>query len=566
MQQFWKEGIERAKGTETIISVGMRGDGDEPMTQGTAIALLERIVKDQRRIIEESTGKPAGAVPQLWALYKEVQDYYDKGMRVPDDITLLLCDDNWGNIRRLPRPGAAPRKGGYGIYYHFDYVGGPRNYKWINTNNLARVWEQMHLAWEHGVKKIWIVNVGDIKPMELPISFFIDYSWDPDRWDEKNITNYYTAWAEEQFGKGPSAQIGELLQRYSQLAARRKPELLAPETFHLQHYGEGMRVMKEWNDLFLAARDFQTQIPEAAVEAYFQLVLHPITAYSNLVQLYHSVAMNRWLAAEGLHWTVNIFGDDARARYATDSLLTIDYHTRNGGKWNHMMAQTHIGYTYWQQPTANRMPGLVQVNEDSLRQILESARKAGKGQALSEAASAQAARLNRSPDSTSFAIEAANYTRFKSTPGLRWARIPGIGRTGDGMTTLPSTESRALNGRSPYLEYRFDTTGVDSINLHLHFSPTLNIYGNEGLRFALSVDGSTPQVFYLNKNDNQLRTWESWVANNIIIQSSRYRLNRTGTHTIRYWMIDGGVVLQKLVLDFGDLKPSYLGPPERSMR
>ncbi|MBD0368525.1 MAG: glycosyl hydrolase 115 family protein, partial [Flavisolibacter sp.] len=148
LQQFWKEGMQRAT-NEKIVSIGMRGDGDEPMTQGTAIALLERIVADQRKIIEAVTGKPAAATPQLWALYKEVQDYYDKGMRVPDDVTLLLCDDNWGNIRKLPKLTDQPRTGGYGIYYHFDYVGGPRNYKWINTNNIARVWEQMHLAYEH---------------------------------------------------------------------------------------------------------------------------------------------------------------------------------------------------------------------------------------------------------------------------------------------------------------------------------------------------------------------------------------------------------------------------------
>ncbi len=171
LRSFWQKGIENMGRHESIVTVGMRGDGDMPMTQGTATALLERIVKDQRQIIEKVTGKPAAQTPQLWALYKEVQDYYDQGMRVPDDVTLLLCDDNWGNIRRLPRPGDKPRSGGYGIYYHFDYVGGPRNYKWLNTNNIARVWEQMHLAYEHRVNKVWIVNVGDLKPMEFPISF-----------------------------------------------------------------------------------------------------------------------------------------------------------------------------------------------------------------------------------------------------------------------------------------------------------------------------------------------------------------------------------------------------------
>ena len=152
LDSFWKKGIENMDHHESIVTIGMRGDGDEPMTQGTAINLLESIVADQRKIIEDVTGKPASETPQDWALYKEVQDYYDKGMRVPDDVTLLLCDDNWGNIRKLPKLNDKPRSGSYGIYYHFDYVGDPRNYKWINTNNIARVWEQMHLAYEYGVK------------------------------------------------------------------------------------------------------------------------------------------------------------------------------------------------------------------------------------------------------------------------------------------------------------------------------------------------------------------------------------------------------------------------------
>ena len=154
LESFWKKGISNMGNHESIVTIGMRGDGDEPMTEGTAINLLENIVASQRKIIEEVTQKPASETPQLWALYKEVQAYYDQGMRVPDDVTLLLCDDNWGNIRKLPSLSEKPRKGGYGIYYHFDYVGDPRNYKWLNTNNLTRVWEQMNLAWEYNARQI----------------------------------------------------------------------------------------------------------------------------------------------------------------------------------------------------------------------------------------------------------------------------------------------------------------------------------------------------------------------------------------------------------------------------
>ncbi|HET9823731.1 MAG TPA: glycosyl hydrolase 115 family protein, partial [Chitinophagaceae bacterium] len=249
LKDFWRKGIEHMGTHESIVTIGMRGDGDMPMTQGSNIALLEKIVSNQRKIIEEITGKPASQTPQLWALYKEVQDYYDKGMRVPDDVTLLLCDDNWGNIRKLPKLIDKPRTGGYGIYYHFDYVGGPRNYKWINTNNIARVWEQMHLAYEYGVRNIWIVNVGDLKPMEFPISFFLDYAWNVNKWSGDNLRDYYKQWAAKQFPPKYSEQIGQILRKYSQYASRRKPELLDPNTYSLFDYNEFYTVVDNWKGL-----------------------------------------------------------------------------------------------------------------------------------------------------------------------------------------------------------------------------------------------------------------------------------------------------------------------------
>ena len=238
LRQFWKEGIERMDKHESIVSMGMRGDGDMAMTAETNIALLERIVADQRKIIENVTGKPASETPQLWALYKEVQDYYDQGMRVPDDVTLLLCDDNWGNIRKLPKPDEPKRAGGYGIYYHFDYVGGPRNYKWLNTSPIQRTWEQMNLAYRHGVDRIWVVNVGDLKPMEFPIGFFLDFAWNPDQWPADKLFEYTRQWAETQFGSKYSTEIATLLNDYTRFNGRRKPELLEPSTYSLTNYRE----------------------------------------------------------------------------------------------------------------------------------------------------------------------------------------------------------------------------------------------------------------------------------------------------------------------------------------
>src|ERR1700687_3631652 len=226
LQKFWTEGIERNKNYESITTLGMRGDGDLPMTEGANIALLEKIVADQRKIIASHVNPGLSAVPQDWALYKEVQEYYEKGMRVPDDVTLLWCDDNWGNIRRLPTADERKRTGGAGIYYHFDYVGDPRSYKWLNTIPITKVWEQMPLSFEYGADRIWIVNVGDLKPMEFPIEFFLTLARDPHRWPKEKIADFTRLWAVREFGTEYGPAVAEIISKYTKLNGRRKPELL----------------------------------------------------------------------------------------------------------------------------------------------------------------------------------------------------------------------------------------------------------------------------------------------------------------------------------------------------
>lgn len=361
LRDFWRKGIERRGEHEAIITIGMRGDGDEAMTEDTAIDLLERIVADQRAIIADVTGDHPSKTPQLWALYKEVQDYYDQGMDVPDDVTLLFADDNWGNIRRLPQAGAE-RPGGYGVYYHFDYVGGPRNYKWLNTTQIERVWEQMNLAWEYGAKEIWIVNVGDLKPMEFPMEFFLDYAWNPDAWPLEKLPDYPRIWAEEQFGEEFAAEIANMLSAYTKYNARRKPELLGPDTYSLVNFGESERIQKEFKALKDKADEIRKKLPSHYDDAYMQLVWHPIHASANLNELYAAVAKNRLCVAQE-RACANKWADEAMALFNRDIELTRVYHEDiAGGKWDHFMDQTHIGYTYWQQPDQNTMPPVSRVS------------------------------------------------------------------------------------------------------------------------------------------------------------------------------------------------------------
>ena len=361
LNDFWRLGVRRNRNFEELTTVGMRGDGDMAMSADTNTALLERIVANQRSILSEEVNPDVTKVPQVWALYKEVQGYYEKGMRVPDDVTLLWCDDNWGNIRRLPTAEERARPGGAGIYYHFDYVGDPRSYKWLLTYNITKVWEQMHLAAEYGADRMWIVNVGDLKPMEFPIEFFLNMARTPNRWGKDDLQAYTEEWATREFGPEHAGEIADVLNTYTKYNSRRKPEQLEPDTYSLTQDHEADRVWQQWIDLAARAERLGSTLPENKRAAFFELVLYPVKASATVGEMYVAAGRNRLYAKQGRR-SANLWADKTRRLFAQDAELTDEYnHRLLHGKWNHMMDQTHIGYTFWNEPPANAMPAVQEV-------------------------------------------------------------------------------------------------------------------------------------------------------------------------------------------------------------
>jgi len=663
LRAFWREGILRMGEYESIVTIGMRGDGDLAMSDSTNIALLERIVRDQREILREVTGKNPEDIPQAWALYKEVQDYFDKGMRVPDDVTLLLCDDNWGDVRWLPRPGDPSRKGGYGMYYHFDFVGGPRNYKWLNTNPLARIWEQMHLTYRHGVDRIWIVNVGDLKPMELPISFFLDYAWNPEALSTDRLFEYTREWAVEQFGETDADAIAEILTEYPRLNARRKPELLDPNTYSLLHYREWERVVAEYDRLLDLAEVVRSRLSPTYQDAYYQLVFHPLQACANLHHLYWTVAKNRLYAQQGRSAT-NDLAEEAERLFKKDAEISHYYnHILAGGKWNHMMDQTHIGYTYWQQPEKDIMPEVVRIELPEISKLgvaIEGSEKVwpdASEQAVlppfdpyrrpvryievfnrgtrpfhvslkpdadwirlsfsegeiekevrvwvevdwskvpfgqhripiritgSEGSEATVWTEIHCPEHPKpeevegfvesdgvVSIEAEHWTKKEDSGCIHWLVIPHFGQTLSGVTPMPVTAKSQIPGPDcPRLAYQMYLFSSGSVWVHAYFSPVQNYLRTQGLRYAVSFDEETPKVVNVHQADTipdwkYPLWWNTMVANQIKICTTEHVVEKPGWHVLTYWMVDPGLVLQKIVVDLGGMKPSYLGPPESFFR
>lgn len=663
---FWREGIERNKNCENIITVGMRGKTDSPMSRTANISLLEEIVAAQRNIISNVYHTNASAVPQLWALYKEVQEYYEKGMRVPDDVTLLWCDDNWGDLRRVPSAADRTRTGGSGIYYHLDYVGSPRNYKWVNSISPPRVWEQMNLAHAYGANQIWIANVGHLQDVQLPMEFFLSLAWNPGAWPRDKISDFTRLWAEREFGKQFAPQVAEVVGKFTRYNSRRKPELLSPGTFSLVNYQEADRVVADWQAVADQAEKINDALPPDRRDAFFELVLYPVKACANLNELYVAAAKNHLYAAQG-RASANDWAAKVKTYFQTDADLSDFYnHTLAGGKWDHMMDQTHIGYQRWQQPDSNRMPAVVEIQLPEMagmRVALEGSTNVwpnpdaeavlpgfdkfnqpsrfidvfNRGQTpfeCSVTAGAPWILLRPEPDSENIAaltvkkeqrlwvdvdwknapagtatgwvkitsgtntvsvrvnvfnpvepprdtvkgfveadgyvsMEAAHFTRKVDATTAHWDEIDGLGNTLSAMTIFPVTAPSVMpSADSPCLEYQMYLFNSGRVQVEATLSPTLNFVAGRGLRFAVSFDDQPPQIVpavpatYSVGSGDDNRDWERVVSDNVRRVTATLELANPGEHTLKVWMVDPGVVLQKIVVNCGGLKPSYLGPPE----
>ena len=538
LQKFFREGIERMKGTEQIVTIGMRGDGDEAMSDEADTRLMTNIINDQRKIIADVTGKKASETPQVWALYKEVLDYYDKGMKVPDDVTLLLCDDNWGNVRRVPNAKERKHKGGWGLYYHVDYVGAPRNSKMLNVTPVQNPWEQLTLAYENGIDRLWILNVGDLKPMEYPISQFMDMAWNPHKYAVNQITNHTRDWCAQQFGEEQADEAARLLNLICKYNGRCTPEMLDKNTYSLEN-GEWQEVVNQYLKIEADALRQYNSLPAAYHDAYRQIILFPIEVMSNLHQMYFAQAMNNQLYEQG-NPKANIWADECENRFKRDSLICDEYNQKMaGGKWNGMMTQKHIGYTSWHDGfEKDTCPKLFRVSTSSNETVI-----AGNDGVVE--------------------IEAPYYSSKTDAAEAKWTEIPFMGKSVSAMTLMPYTKS--VKGAS--ITYKFKikagkssdgnaSNGKQKVRIHVITKSTLDYLNKGGLTYGVSIDGATPVEVNFNKDlnekpENIYNIYYPTIATRIVDQVIELELPATadGIHTLTLTPNDPAIVFEKIVID-----------------
>jgi hypothetical protein len=581
-------------------------------------------------------------------------------MRVPDDVTLLWAEDNWGNIRRLPTAEERKRTGGAGIYYHFDYHGGPRSYQWINTNPIAKIWDQMSLAKQYGADNIWIVNVGHFKGYEFPMEYFLRLGWNSDKLTNDNINEYTRLWAAREFGKEYAGEIAEIIADYTKYNGRRKPELLAPATYSLVNYHEAEEVVSDYNELASKAENIFSKLEKKYRDAFYQLVLFPAKASALVNELYVTAGKNILYASQGRANT-NQMAERTEELFRADTSL-MGYYNRDfaGGKWNHFMDQSHLGYTSWVDPPVNSLraikltklvipdtarmgisiegsesvwPGAVEqalmpefdkfnkqshyfeifnrgkipfdfriISQVPWITISETAGKIDKDKRIligidwkrvPEGKSSGSIMVEGTGTTTEIkilasnpsdinseilkgfvegegcvSIEAEHFTSNNDEGTNRWIRIEDYGHTLSAMRATADVDAPgATPGRnSPCLGYQVYLFSTGKFDITATLSPTLNFIPGRSLRYGISVDDEAPQIVTVvaeNYNaQNRNADWEKSVKDNARFCTTSHSITKPGYHTLKVWMIDPGVVLQKIVINTGGVKPSYLGPPE----
>lgn len=573
LDKFFRDGMERNKNYENLVTIGMRGDGDVAMGKGNDednMKTLSKVIESQRKIISDIYGRP-DAVPQLWAIFTEVQRYYDAGFNVPDDVTLLLCDNNWGYIRRTAPASERQRKGGVGLYYHIDMNGGPWNDRWVNTSPIPKLREQLNLAYQSGIDRIWIINVGDLKPKELPIDFIMNYAWDPDAVKAGDEKTYVRQWAAGIFGEDVADEVTDILVKYPKYNLWRKAEVQVPDIFSVENYNECNRVTMLWRQLAEQAEALKLRIPAEAQDAYYQLVYYPAVASACVAEIYNAVTQNHYYADRG-DVRANAFADRAKELFTKDSLLTEYYnHQMAGGKWNGMMRDKHIGYQQWFMPEHNQLPNLRYVPQRDARPSVP----------LLETATEE------------YGIEAMHYSRCIPANGISWQLLPDLGRGEGCMGINPVTAPSDETGNGPTLEYQIKINKEGLTKIAIGILPTQDVQPERGLRLGVKLDNGeikiidarrglvdtfdeyTPQNLKRSKKLKPLpapghmalngyrRERRNEVFDNMRWLDVAFEVSTAGTHTLSLIMIDPEIVVERLVINPDDNHYSYFGPPEK---
>lgn len=669
LKEYWKERVDSTLKHDVIYTIGMRGVHDSGMPGGKTlddkVQILDNVFEAQRKILEKETGKKdVSQIPQIFCPYKEVLKLYRMGAKVPDYAAIMWADDNNGYIRQLSDSAERQRAGGAGVYYHISYWGRPHDYLWIESTPASLIWEEMHKAYETNAKRVWIVNVGDIKANEIGMNFFLNMAWNPDQYSSDNLDLYYSNFEETQFGAEYAEEIGDLLKKYFQLGFERKPEHMGWSKVYpntpiqdpaLSLFNDGDEVQKRidaYDKLEKQAEDLYEKLPERLKDAFFELVGYKVIGASNMNKKLLYAYKSRIYAKQG-RVVANQYADLAKQAFEKIKSETKKYNQEiEGGKWNHIISwqprdlpvfgMPETGHVDPQQNVAGGIVpegysepiasdainvSLPVFNVYTNRSYFIDVFNAGKEPLTWKAEGDQSwVKLSEKAGKTSaqdriwvsvdwnqiashdtvqaiakfevngrnypihikaikpnwpvkdenifvedngvISMEAEHFSKANQKGTANWKLIQGLGRTGDAMGAFPVTAPPFKPDdleEAPSLSYDFYAATEGEATLHFYCLPGQPINANYQLRFAVSIDGGKPEIVNVKLKktmDEHNGEWQKNVLRAATIPSCQMNIPVSGKHTLKITMVDPGVVIDKIVMDVGGLKPSYFGPPE----
>ncbi len=652
---------------ENVYTVGLRGIHDAEMQGGLRleeqIALLEQVFIDQREILTTHIDEEITEIPQVFIPYKEVMTLYNNGLKVPEDVTLMWVDDNFGYIRRLSNPLERKRPGGAGVYYHLSYLGPPHEYLWLYSTPPALVWEEMTKAYEFNARRVWIANVGDIKPCEYGISFFLDLAWDINMVDHSNVSSHLDAWLASVFGQEYSDELAEIMKGFYALAFGRKPEFMGfgeqfsfsnmtelweDTEFSFVNYREVEKRMERFQAISDRAAELYEKMPEHLKPAYFQLVYYPVVVGNYMNRKILLAQKNRWYAKQARNST-NDIAQQVKSDYDSIREVTEQYNRLLDGKWKYMMSwQQHntasyyrmppletievpeqagmglfvegdtpsngINYTYtlpcfnpvyeqehffeiynkgekpfefkvtptrkWiklsksegQVTTQKRIVVSIDWSLVPQREVLKGAiqvQGVGREETIYVNCFNPAAPVKDElkgmfvENDGVISIAAENFHRKVESAGISFDIINDLGLTGKSVIILPVTADRVnpWTEKSPHLEYDIYTYNSGVVEIHSFVLPVFEINSFRAAQYAVSIDREPRQIIDFGVPEYSTQ-WMENVRRNTSKNITRHYIDKPGKHTLKLWMVDTGMAFDKIIIDLGGLKMSYLGPDE----
>lgn len=554
---YWEERVKQLAQTENVYTMGMRGIHDGRMqgvkTLDDETQVLHQVIDEQRKMLARNNpGKKLSDIPQIFVPYKEVLKAYDNGLKLPEDITLVWCDDNHGYIMRLSDEQEQKRSGGSGVYYHVSYWGKPHDYLWLASTQPGLIYTEMKRAWDNGARRLWILNVGDIKPGEYLTEFFLDMAWNIDAFSGDKIYAHQKQWLENIFGNESIHDIHKIMRSYYHLGGQRKPEhmgwnrvenrgraAIEDTEFSPNYFGDEMerRIQKYEEIAALSQKIVETKITAALKPAYFQLIHYPVLASSAMNRKILYAQKSRIYAERNTELAGYYAG---LATNAYNEITALDYAYNKDmlkGKWELMMDMKPRDLPVFQQPVLPNLPNGIPHNNDKpkLPQILPLVVTAG-----TSVEGDQMIALN--------AYNCVNNQNFET--------IEGLGHS-EKVVRLPVASK--IDPQKPHLEYQVTTVSKGNVKLKIGIVPQHSEHGKTERRYAVVIDKQKPLIVSTHATFLSEKWAENTLRNQSLTISDAY-IDAPGKHTICIYALDEELLVDQLMLDFNLERKHYLIP------